>query len=92
LKRKGKIRLLGLLLLLTVGLLTFTSTQNSNEDQILASKVDPKIQDLQLYWKNDKGELLKSIQQLKTHCILMGLSQGLICLKKTGHRPMEILE
>ncbi len=66
-KRKGKIVLLSLLVLLTVGLVAFTTTQNSIDDQILAYTVDPKTQDLQLYLKNDKGETLKSIQNLKTY-------------------------
>jgi len=67
LKRKGKIILLSLLLLLTAGLIAFTATQNSIDDQILAYTVDTKIQDLQLYWKNDKGETLKSILNLKNY-------------------------
>jgi len=67
LKRKGKIILLSLLLLLTAGLIAFTTSQNSINDQILAYTVDAKTQDLQLYWKNDKGETLKSIQNLKNY-------------------------
>jgi uncharacterized protein YigE (DUF2233 family) len=66
LKPKGKIILLSLLLLLTAGLIAFTTTQNSIDNQILSYTVDTKTQDLQLYWKNDKGETLNSIQNLKT--------------------------
>lgn len=65
-KRKGNIRL-GLLLLITTGLIVFTTTKNSVDDQILAYTVDTKTQDLQLYWKNDSGEILGSIQNLKTY-------------------------
>jgi len=65
-KRKGKIVLLSLLLL-TIGLFTFSSSQNSIDDQILAYTVDTKIQNIQLYWKNDSGEILGSIQNLKTY-------------------------
>ncbi len=64
-KRKGKIVQLGLFILLTAGLIAFTTIQNSIDDKILAYTVDPKTQNLQLYWKNDKGERLKSIQNLK---------------------------
>lgn len=65
-KRKGKIFLASLLLLLTTGLIAFTTTQNSLDYQILAYTVDTKTQDLQLYWKNDDGEILGRIQNLKT--------------------------
>jgi uncharacterized protein YigE (DUF2233 family) len=67
LKRKGKIIFVSLLLLLTAGLIAFTTTRNALNDQILAFTVDTKIQDLQLYWKNDNGETLKSIQNLKNY-------------------------
>ncbi len=66
-KRKGKIILLGLLLLLTAGLIAFKTIGNSDEDQILAYTVDPKTKDLQFYWKNENGETLKSIQNLKNY-------------------------
>jgi uncharacterized protein YigE (DUF2233 family) len=56
-----------LLLLLTAALIAFTTTKHSNKDKILAYTVDPKINNLQLYWKNDYGEILNSIQRLKTY-------------------------
>lgn len=37
----------------------------SQEDAFISYTVDPAKQDLQLYWKNDKGEILKSIYNLK---------------------------
>lgn len=61
------IKQLSLLLLLTVGLLTFTSTQGSINDQILSYTVDTKTQDLQFHWKDENGEILKSIQNLKNY-------------------------
>ncbi|MES2380035.1 MAG: phosphodiester glycosidase family protein [Bacteroidota bacterium] len=66
-KSKIKIILLSLLLLLAVGLIAFTTTTNAVDEQILAYTVDTKTQDLKLYWKDDKGELIKSIQSLKTY-------------------------
>jgi uncharacterized protein YigE (DUF2233 family) len=54
-------------LLLTAGLISFTIKKNSADDHILSYTVDLKTQDLQLYWKNDKGEILRTIQNLKTH-------------------------
>ena len=66
-KRKGKILLVGLFLLLTTGLIAFTTNRHSIDDQILAYTVDTKTQDLQLFWKNDKDETFKSIQNLKNY-------------------------
>ncbi len=66
-KHKGKIVLLSLLLLLIAGLIVFTTTKYPTDDLILAYTVDTKKQDLQLYWKNDKGETLNSIQNLKIY-------------------------
>lgn len=65
-KRKGALQL-SLLLLLTAGLIGFTTNKSSIEDQILSYTVDTKVQNLQLFWKNDKGEALKSIQNLKNY-------------------------
>lgn len=65
--RKRKTILLSLLLLLTAGLVALKTIPNSIDDQILAYTVDTKTQDLQLYWKNDNGESLKSIQNLKSY-------------------------
>jgi uncharacterized protein YigE (DUF2233 family) len=59
--------LLSLFLLLTVGLIGFTSSRNYNDENVLAYIVDTKTQDLQFYWKNSKGETLRSIQNLKTY-------------------------
>ncbi len=67
LNRKIKITLLSLLLLLTAGLIAFTATKNIVDEQILTYTVDTRTQDLKLYWKDDKGEPLKSLQHLKTY-------------------------
>lgn len=52
------------MLLLTAGLIAFTTTQNELDDQILAYTVNTKTQNLQLFWKNENGETLKSIENL----------------------------
>ena len=67
LKLNEKIKQVSLLLLLTVGLIALTSTQKLVDDQILTYSFDTKTQDLQLYWKNDSGEILRSFQNLKTY-------------------------
>lgn len=55
------------MLLLTAGLIAFTTNLQAVDARILAYTVDPKTQNLQLFWKNDKGEILKSIQNLKSY-------------------------
>lgn len=67
LKQKGNLILLSLLVLLTAGFIAFKSNDHSAEDQILTYTVDPKIKDIQFYWKNENGEKLKSIQNLKNY-------------------------
>ncbi len=65
---KLKIKIfLGFLILLTFGLVSFKLNQTSLDDRILSYTVDPKKQNLKLYWKNDQGEILGSIQNLKTY-------------------------
>jgi uncharacterized protein YigE (DUF2233 family) len=66
-KHKGKIFLVSLLLLLTAVIFAFTVNNNSLDDRILAYTVETKKQNLQFYWKNDSGEILGSIQNLKTY-------------------------
>lgn len=67
LKSNAKIFSLSLLFLLSVGLISFKATQNSIDTNILTYIVDTKTQDLKLYWKNEQGQNLKSIQNLKTY-------------------------
>lgn len=66
-KSRGKIFLASVFILLTVGLVAFRINNNSYEDQFVSYTVDTKTQDLQLYWKNDKGEILESIKNLKAY-------------------------
>jgi uncharacterized protein YigE (DUF2233 family) len=67
LKRKERVILLSVLILLTAGLIAFTTSKNSIGDNVVSFTVDPQTQDLQLFWKNDKGEILKNILNLKTY-------------------------
>jgi uncharacterized protein YigE (DUF2233 family) len=54
-------------LLVVFALFAFTKKQQPVEEQFVTYTVDPKMQDLQLYWKNEKGERLKNIQNLKSY-------------------------
>ena len=44
-----------------------TDYDYDDDERILAYTVDTKTQNLQLYLKNDKGEFIHSIQNLKTY-------------------------
>lgn len=108
LKSKRKIILLSLLLLLTAGLIAFTATKNIVDEQILTYTVDTRTQDLKLYWKDDKGEPLKSLQRLKTYVESKNLTltfamnggmfnndfspQGLFIQNKNTLAPLDTLE
>ena len=48
-------------------LLSFSPQKHHTDDNIISYIADPKTQDLQLYWKDDKGEIIQSIQNLKDH-------------------------
>lgn len=63
-KSKSKAILLSLMFLTAVGLIAFAKTKN---DDILVYIVDAKKQNIQFYWKNAKGENLRSIQNLKKY-------------------------
>jgi uncharacterized protein YigE (DUF2233 family) len=43
----------------------FAKKTRSNDDNFVSYTVDTKKQDLKLYWKDDKGQSFKSIQNLK---------------------------
>ena len=65
--QKNKIIFLSIIFLLSLGFISFTENRKSIDDQILTYIVDSKSKDLQFYWKNNSGENLKSIQNLKSH-------------------------
>jgi len=54
-----------ILALLSTGLFAFIPCQATDQD-IISYTLNPKTQDLKLYWKDDKGQPFKSIQNLKT--------------------------
>ncbi|NOS92874.1 MAG: hypothetical protein HOP30_13200, partial [Cyclobacteriaceae bacterium] len=51
--------------LLAVGLCAFTFIQTLPEAEMVTYTVDPKTQHVQLFWKDDAGQIVKSIQNLK---------------------------
>jgi uncharacterized protein YigE (DUF2233 family) len=54
------------LILSALGLIAFAAKKDIVDDSILSYTVDPKSQNVQLYWKNDQGEILENIQNLIT--------------------------
>lgn len=61
---KNKRLLILAFIALTAALAAFTFNKNQ-QDGFIFYTVDPSKDDVQLYWKNEKGEILKSIQNLK---------------------------
>src|SRR5688572_20890798 len=62
---KAKISLLILLFVTTV-FLAFVVKERTDDNLFVTYEVDIKKSDLKLYWKDDKNETFKSIQNLKT--------------------------
>ena len=52
------------LLLIAALQFAFISQSNIVNDKIVAMKVDPKLKHIKLYWKDDKGTILGSLQNL----------------------------
>lgn len=67
LKPKHVILKVSVSLLAMVGFTTFMGIPKSEEDTFLSYVVDTKKQDLQLYWKNDSGQIFGSIRNLINH-------------------------
>jgi len=53
------------LILLTAGIFAFSKLQ-SDDERFISYQVDLKRQDFKLYWKDDKNQTFKSLQNLKT--------------------------
>jgi uncharacterized protein YigE (DUF2233 family) len=105
LERKGKITILIALLLLAAGFIAFTITKRSVDKHILSYTVDPKVQNIQFYWKNDNGLPLESIQNLKTYVeaknqtLLFAMNGGMFMqgfapqgLYKENHKALATLD
>jgi len=81
-----------LLALLLTGFMA-TTRKNAAEDDIVSYTVDPKKQDLQLYWKDDSGHVLASIQGLKDYLeqkgkkLVFAMNGGMF---KTDYSPVGL--
>ena len=54
-----------LFILVAAGIFVFAQRQKNTDKKFVSYIVDPKKQDIKLYWKDDKQENFKSIQNLK---------------------------
>jgi uncharacterized protein YigE (DUF2233 family) len=52
---------------LLIAVLSFKNGKPTADDVIISYIADPKKQDIQLYWRDDKGTILQSIQNLKDY-------------------------
>lgn len=59
----------------------------SNDNNIISYTADPQTQDIQFYWKDDKGQVLGSIQHLKDH--LSHKKQKLVFATNGGMYKMD---
>lgn len=66
-RHQSKIVLLVTMLLITAIVFAFRKSPNLADNQILSYTVDCKTQEIQFYWKNDSGVILKSILNLKNY-------------------------
>ena len=64
--RKPGFILTAILTLATAGIFVFAQKEKIIDERFIGYTVDPKKQDFKLYWKDDKQQNFKSIQNLKT--------------------------
>jgi uncharacterized protein YigE (DUF2233 family) len=55
------------MLVLAIAIAIAAGFTQATDDKFISYIVDPQKQDLRLYWKNDSGEIFRSIKNLKDH-------------------------
>ena len=65
-KRKSILILTTILLLATAEIFVFARKEPTDDNRFITYTVDPKKQDVKLYWKDDRNENFRSIQNLKS--------------------------
>ncbi len=66
--RRSSLKTIWYFLLFILLFCSFCCKEKVKDDsRFITYQVNPKKQNIHLYWKNDKGELLKSIDHLKNH-------------------------
>jgi len=64
--RKKITFLIAFVALFSIIIIAFTNSKREGDERILSYTVDPKFNNIQLYWRNDKGSPFKSIEKLKS--------------------------
>ena len=64
--RKKFTFLIAFVALFSIIIIAFTNFKREGDERILSYTVDPKFNNIQLYWRNDKGSPFKSIEKLKS--------------------------
>ena len=82
-----------ILTLATAGLFAFIQKEEITDDRFISYVVDPKKQDLKLYWKDEKQQNFKNIQNLKTWLekdhkkLVFAMNAGMF---KEDHSPLGL--
>jgi len=63
-------------------ILSFSVRNHTGNDNIISYIVDPQKQDLQLYWKDDKGQIIQNFDNLKNY--LAGKNKKLVFAMNGG--------
>jgi len=63
-------------------ILSFSVRNHAGNDNIISYIVDPQKQDLQLYWKDDKGQIIQNFDNLKNY--LAGKNKKLVFAMNGG--------
>lgn len=92
----NKMKQYKLLLVLTAAVLLAVAsfTQKAGQDDaIISYTVDPSVQDIRLYWKDDSGHIIGNFQQLKAYLdhknsrLVFAMNGGMF---KTGYTPVGL--
>jgi uncharacterized protein YigE (DUF2233 family) len=81
--KKSPFKLVFILLIFAVCLTVNVSLKNSSKIDVLSYTVNPKTQNIQLFWKDDKGNILKSFKalnqfvKLKKQSLLFACNAGM---------------
>ncbi len=58
---------LGISVLVIIGLIAFIPENKPDDSHILSYTVNPKVQEVQFFWKDEKGKILKNFQNVKAY-------------------------
>ncbi len=80
--RRSKLLAILATVMLVTGLTAMLDRAGAVDERILSYTVDPRSEDLAFYWKDDRGQILRSIQNLKN--LVEGNKQKLVFAMNGG--------